>query len=222
MNRKNIILSIVVGLFVFPGTCLSACPEGSACNWVYVETVNRNTVNISNPVNVCAIIVQNSLSQYACSNFSTGGTVSIRSNIHEVIYSNSNSGHCSWTDTIYRNDCIHIPTCYDYIKNQGETGIDCGGPCICCTLSVYYPDGDGDGYGGVGPAVQACTAPAGYADTATDCNDIDPAINPGKSEICGDGKDNDCKNGGDCLDSACKGSPSCFTRAVEGGICTDQ
>ncbi len=28
--------------------------------------------------------------------------------------------------------CIYIATCYDGIKNNGETGIDCGGPCPPC------------------------------------------------------------------------------------------
>jgi hypothetical protein len=29
-------------------------------------------------------------------------------------------------------ECIYNPTCRDKIKNQGETGIDCGGPCPPC------------------------------------------------------------------------------------------
>ncbi len=28
--------------------------------------------------------------------------------------------------------CEYVPTCYDGIRNQGEEGIDCGGPCISC------------------------------------------------------------------------------------------
>ncbi|MBU2561662.1 MAG: hypothetical protein KKD17_05155 [Nanoarchaeota archaeon] len=28
--------------------------------------------------------------------------------------------------------CLYIPTCKDKIRNQGETGIDCGGPCPPC------------------------------------------------------------------------------------------
>ncbi|MBU1202258.1 MAG: hypothetical protein KJ583_00995 [Nanoarchaeota archaeon] len=28
--------------------------------------------------------------------------------------------------------CTYIPTCTDSIKNQGETGVDCGGPCLPC------------------------------------------------------------------------------------------
>lgn len=45
----------------------------------------------------------------------------------------------------------------------------------------YLPDADGDGYTAVG----ACTG------SMNDCNDNDPAINPGVAEVC-DGIDNNC------------------------------
>jgi hypothetical protein len=31
-------------------------------------------------------------------------------------------------------DCVYTPTCYDGVKNQGESGIDCGGPCQACFI----------------------------------------------------------------------------------------
>ena len=45
---------------------------------------------------------------------------------------------------LFNNDCfapsmVNIsggPTCYDGIQNQGETGVDCGGPCLPCTVST--------------------------------------------------------------------------------------
>ena len=62
-------------------------------------------------------------------------------------------------------------------------------------------DGDGDGYGD--PASLSCTYPA------LDCDDTDPAVNPGAIEgpegdpTCSDGLDNDCDGNPDTLDTGC-------------------
>ncbi len=60
---------------------------------------------------------------------------------------------------------------------------------------VWYKDADGDGYTD-GTTKVSCLKPSDeYVSSATigDCNDNDPNINPGKTEIC-DGKDNNCNN----------------------------
>lgn len=31
------------------------------------------------------------------------------------------------------------PTCFDGIQNQGEEGVDCGGPCIACSVAQLLP-----------------------------------------------------------------------------------
>jgi hypothetical protein len=62
------------------------------------------------------------------------------------------------------------------------------------TLTSYYNDVDGDGYG-AGTATKACTPPgATWVAQDGDCNDNDKAMFPGNPEIC-DGKDNDCNAG---------------------------
>jgi hypothetical protein len=47
----------------------------------------------------------------------------------------------------------------------------------------YYIDADGDGYG-TGASVALCTPQSGYATISGDCNDANPSVNPGATEIC--------------------------------------
>jgi len=57
--------------------------------------------------------------------------------------------------------------------------------------STWYVDGDGDGYGAAGGAVEACDAPSGTVATAGDCDDTDAGVNPDGVEVC-NGRDDDC------------------------------
>ncbi len=71
------------------------------------------------------------------------------------------------------------------------TDNNCDGAVDEGVTNTYYLDADGDGYGVSSSTTQACTAPAGYAAVDGDCDDSNPATNPGASEVC-DGEDNDC------------------------------
>ena len=63
-----------------------------------------------------------------------------------------------------------------------------------CTLFTFYKDSDGDTYGNAAVTVTNYTgiAPAGYVSNKTDCNDNNAAVNPGATEICGNGIDDNC------------------------------
>ena len=61
------------------------------------------------------------------------------------------------------------------------------------TLTDFYADGDGDGFGDPASSGRACAQPVGFVMDATDCNDDDPAVNPAATEVCDDaGVDEDC------------------------------
>ena len=56
---------------------------------------------------------------------------------------------------------------------------------------TWFGDFDGDGFGNIGNAIQACTPPNGFVSNSLDCNDNDATINPASIEIC-NGIDDDC------------------------------
>lgn len=74
------------------------------------------------------------------------------------------------------DDCIDPNVCKGGVCKQ-EGGKDC-------------VDNDGDGFG-VGEERGDCDACESMGLCEEDCNDDDPAINPGAQDTC-DGKDNDC------------------------------
>ena len=85
------------------------------------------------------------------------------------------------------------------LANPGETEVcdeidnDCDGDTDeDASAGTFYVDGDGDGYGEEGSTgVESCSAPSGYADNDSDCDDADADVNPGEDEVC-DEVDNDC------------------------------
>ncbi len=93
----------------------------------------------------------------------------------------------------------------DPTANPGATevcdGVDnnCDGFIDEGLTNPFWGDSDGDGYGDEGDEIDACAAPEGYVGNADDCDDSQPASNPGAAEIC-DGFDNDCDELVDDLD----------------------
>ena len=95
------------------------------------------------------------------------------------------------TDT----DADGTPDCLDECPtdpNKTEAGI-CGCGFDDADAVVWHIDADGDGYGdSADPGTLACEAPAGHVLDDTDCDDGDPAINPGAEEICDNDVDENC------------------------------
>lgn len=101
------------------------------------------------------------------------------------------------------NDCndndatIHpgaTEICGDGKDNNCNGNIDEG----CVTTQPWFMDADGDGYSD-GLSLQSVNRPSfnyylssELTATSGDCNDNDANIHPGTTEICGDGKDNNC------------------------------
>jgi MYXO-CTERM domain-containing protein len=83
----------------------------------------------------------------------------------------------------------------DGVDNNCDDQIDEG-----FTLSLHYPDADGDGFGDRDdPGVQQCGAYGGRVAIGTDCDDTPGtglAINPAAAEVC-DGVDNNCDDATD-------------------------
>jgi len=85
--------------------------------------------------------------------------------------------------------------------NDCDAEIDEEGATGCTT---YYLDNDNDGYGTSGSGRCLCAPSGGYTSTQDgDCNDSEAAVNPGASEDCDDGIDNDCDGKQDEQDSDC-------------------
>ncbi|MDF1525321.1 MAG: putative metal-binding motif-containing protein [bacterium] len=94
----------------------------------------------------------------------------------------------------------------DGLDNDCDGGIDEG------VDYAYHPDADGDGYGASNTQSFCDDSPSpGYTTDGSDCNDNSADINPAATEVCYNGKDDDCDagelgGGTDCWDNDCLGS----------------
>ena len=69
----------------------------------------------------------------------------------------------------------------------------------CDGSTSWYRDEDGDGFGDPSASQQACEAPSGFVEDATDCDDTDAEVHPGATELIGDGRDGDCDGQEQCF-----------------------
>jgi hypothetical protein len=139
------------------------------------------------------------------------------------------------------SDCDGLELCYRDLDGDGyglpmqSEHFDCDGPgessvepegVDCDDTNAYrrsyitgYVDEDGDGFGS-GILYSVCSGaflPSGYAPNSDDCDDEDPTVWPGQSEVPGDGIDQDCSGGDTPLDAA----HAVFVDATCSGSCGD-
>ncbi|RAR46785.1 putative metal-binding motif-containing protein, partial [Flavobacterium lacus] len=115
----------------------------------------------------------------------------------------------------YSFDGVVYPICYGATTpefyNTTSLGIDCNDfDATVYRNTDFYADVDGDGYSAT-PSTIVTTVCYGAVlpefpglspaiNAQVDCNDTNPAINPGAAEICYDGLDNDCDG---IIDNGC-------------------
>ena len=88
------------------------------------------------------------------------------------------------------DDAVHpdaTEVCND-LDDNCDALVDEADPSV--SLTAWYADGDGDGFGGGAP-VYDCAQPAGRSTDGSDCDDARSRVYPGAPERC-DGLDNDC------------------------------
>ncbi len=93
-------------------------------------------------------------------------------------------GDCDDTDSSTSPDAEEV---CDGIDNDCDGATDDD----ATDTTTWYADSDADGFGAPDDSQDACDAPSGYGEDATDCDDSNAAVNPGADEVC-DAVDNDC------------------------------
>ena len=104
----------------------------------------------------------------------------------------------------------------DTIDNNCDGRTDDADPgLLLSSATAFYADLDLDGYGG-GAALLRCIAPTGALTIGGDCDESDPSVNPGASEVC-NGVDDDCDGLADLADPSLDGTTlSLVYRDVDG------
>ena len=162
------------------------------------------------------------------------------------------TGYVANNTDLNDNDANSFPNATeicDGLDNDGDGQVDglmtsnCAAGEVCengsCVPAVtYYLDADADGYGDdTNSIIAGSTAPNGYVAIAGDCDDTNETTNPGATDVCGDGIDNNCDGNFDencveicddgidndldglidCDDSDCSGDVACVLYADNDG-----
>ncbi len=127
-----------------------------------------------------------------------------------VTGTNPPSGHVGNNDDCDDGNASSYPGAKEVCDGEDN---DCDGQVdegdVCGSPQTWYEDSDDDSYGNPDRTKVAVQKPAGYVSIAGDCDDTDPDVHPGATEVCTDDIDNNCNDKTDCEDSSCASHASC-------------
>lgn len=113
-----------------------------------------------------------------------GSSISIQSVTNPGAGYSLVSGDCDDNNNLINPNAIEI---CDGIDNNCDLNIDENLPTF-----TYYLDADNDGFGDLNFTIIDCSVPVGYSTNSLDCDDTNSLINPGATDIPGNGIDEDC------------------------------
>lgn len=116
-------------------------------------------------------------------------------------YTSENALDCNDANASINPDATEVCDARDVDENCDDLADD--DDPYASGKTTAYVDADADGYGNAAYSVDWCDAPEGYVTNADDCNDANPAANPGAVEVCDTADvDEDCDGLSDDADSS--------------------
>jgi len=184
LNSSNVLANTQNYIVSAANTAVNA-----TSTFVVTTTTNGCTSAASAPFNVTIFPLPATpiITPNGPTTFCDGGSVTLTSNAAtDNVWSNGqtgtnitvlNSGSYSVTVTNSINGCSSAASLPVIVTVNPNT--------------TYFRDADGDGFGNGAISVLACSVPTGFVTNADDCNDNNPNIYPGATEILNN-QDDDC------------------------------
>lgn len=101
-------------------------------------------------------------------------------------------GDCNDTAVAINPGATEVCDSADTDENCNGSADDSDSTVDSNTFTIFYKDADYDGYGGTDETRTKCDKDYGYVINSSDCADSDADRNPGETEFCGNGKDENC------------------------------